>query len=424
MNKCLSKGLISVIIPVYNAEKYLRQCLDSVLHQTYVKLQVICVDDGSTDGSLFILDEYRSLDKRVEVIHKENGGVSSARNLGLDLAKGEYTAFVDADDLIDKDYFEGLLQPFKDDTKTDISVCPYRKRNENGDAEVFEKIDECSYSRDDVLGELLARKNFGWEVFGKLFQTEVISTIRFREDFKICEDLDFIWRVFLKAGSIHYTPKDSYIYVTRSESATVNITVSGRCDGFRALAGVYLSTRSQELQESVIKEAAFQTLVNYFYCIYEMYLLGHEDRNRQKEEFQENARGVIPSILKYMTDDEIRKTLIDRYMSSGTELSSEITKLAENIKNIGLSRDICIFGAGEVAGQIALWLNNNSISFKSFVVSSGAKKIKSPDNRHPVINISEIKSDNVVLIMGVNIRTADELADGLRKNGFKSIICI
>ena len=106
--------LISVVVPVYNKKEYLRKCIDSILAQTYTYLEVILVDDGSTDGSSEIVDEYELHDKRVRVVHKENGGLSSARNRGIKEARGKYVGFVDADDYIEKDMYANLCKAYKD----------------------------------------------------------------------------------------------------------------------------------------------------------------------------------------------------------------------------------------------------------------------------------------------------------------------
>lgn len=100
---------ISIIVPIYNVEKYVRQCIESIINQTYKNLQIILVDDGSTDTSGLICDEYASIDDRIEVIHKKNGGLVTARKIGLQKAKGEYIGFVDGDDYIDDNMYESLL---------------------------------------------------------------------------------------------------------------------------------------------------------------------------------------------------------------------------------------------------------------------------------------------------------------------------
>ena len=99
---------VSIIVPVYNVASYLSKCLDSCINQTLYDIEIICVDDGSTDNSGELLDEYKAVDSRIQVIHKENGGLSSARNYGLDHANGDYIAFVDADDWIEENTFERL----------------------------------------------------------------------------------------------------------------------------------------------------------------------------------------------------------------------------------------------------------------------------------------------------------------------------
>lgn len=121
--------LISVIIPIYNVEKYVKRCLDSVLNQTYCHLEVILVDDGSTDSSGKICDEYKKMDTRIRVIHKSNEGVSSARNLGIEVANGEYIAFIDSDDAMEKDCIEYLYRLIQEN-HCSLSICSYRIRFE------------------------------------------------------------------------------------------------------------------------------------------------------------------------------------------------------------------------------------------------------------------------------------------------------
>jgi len=116
--------LISVIIPVYNVEPYLKKCLDSVVTQTYKEIEIILVDDGSTDGSGPICDEYAAQDKRIRVIHKRNGGLSDARNVGLDRCSGRYVTFIDSDDYVASDYVERLYRILVE-YNADIAVCDY-----------------------------------------------------------------------------------------------------------------------------------------------------------------------------------------------------------------------------------------------------------------------------------------------------------
>ena len=140
---------ISVIVPVYNVEKYLEKCIDSILSQTFKNFEIILVDDGSTDSCGIICDEYERLDNRVKVIHKINGGLSSARNSGLEIASGEYVAFVDSDDWIDKNMYQELYNEAKKNN-ADIVQCKFIKakdenvsiyNNEFNEVEVIGNLD-------------------------------------------------------------------------------------------------------------------------------------------------------------------------------------------------------------------------------------------------------------------------------------------
>lgn len=120
----MKKDLVSVIVPIYKVEKYLRQCLDSIINQTYKNLEIILVDDGSPDNCPKICDEYARKDDRIKVIHKENGGLSSARNAGLDICKGEYISFIDSDDYIDSHFFSSLVSKAQSEN-ADIVQCDF-----------------------------------------------------------------------------------------------------------------------------------------------------------------------------------------------------------------------------------------------------------------------------------------------------------
>ena len=122
MNKKDNK--ISVIIPVYNVEKYLRRCLESVINNTYTNLEIICINDGSSDNSLKILNEYAARDSRVVVFSKSNGGLSSARNKGIKKSTGEYITFIDSDDWVHPQFFEILIQSLQNDN-TDAAICGF-----------------------------------------------------------------------------------------------------------------------------------------------------------------------------------------------------------------------------------------------------------------------------------------------------------
>lgn len=212
--------LISVIIPVYNVECYLHRCLNSVLNQTYSHLEILLVDDGSTDSSGKICDEFSALDQRVKIIHKENGGLSDARNRGIDEAKGEYITFIDSDDYIDEDmieYLYGLLTKMN----TKISVCTNRLCNEDtgkirldGDDGKEERLTSCESCR-----RLLYSQAFGMSACAKLYHHSLFTSIRYPKG-KLYEDTATTYKFLIKAGSVAYGRTCKYNYCLRSGSIT------------------------------------------------------------------------------------------------------------------------------------------------------------------------------------------------------------
>lgn len=209
--------MISVIVPIYNSEKYLKKCIDSIKNQTYKDLEIILVNDGSTDNSPKICDEYANIDKRIKVIHQENGGQATARNAGLDASKGEYIAFVDSDDYIEKDMYEVMLSMIEV-SHSDIAIC--------GHKEVFE--DESISSVEIFEKEMLDTEALWQEIFGnlnnavwnKLFKKELIGELRFPVGMIHGEDLIFNLDYLknCKSGVINRSQK--YYYVQRSGSVT------------------------------------------------------------------------------------------------------------------------------------------------------------------------------------------------------------
>ena len=191
---------ISVIVPVYNVEPYLERCLDSIINNTYRNLEIICVDDGSTDNCGAILDRYAERDDRFVVIHKENGGVSSARNRGLDTATGEFIAFIDSDDWIHPQYFEILLHMQKQ-RDYDLVNCGFSVQKKPAPYTRFElmELKGRELSLESVF-EILEVKTYVW---GKLIRRTLLEGERFVENIQCLEDIAFNAHVFASSDGIN-----------------------------------------------------------------------------------------------------------------------------------------------------------------------------------------------------------------------------
>ena len=183
------ENLVTIIIPIYNAEKYLSKTLESVLNQTYKNLEIILINDGSTDNSKEICTKFANEDKRIIFIDKENGGPSEARNKGLEISKGEYIAFVDSDDYLELNYIERLLETLKD-KGVQCVLCGYNRVYDQK-AEKIVREESIYLNKEEFLSSILTVQGGLGFTWGKLWKREEIQNIRFNKDIKIGEDALF-----------------------------------------------------------------------------------------------------------------------------------------------------------------------------------------------------------------------------------------
>ena len=231
---------ISVIVPVYNVAAYLPRCIDSILSQTWKDMEILLVDDGSTDESGRICDQYAEKDSRVRVIHKENGGLSSARNVGLDIAEGEYVAFVDSDDWIEPDMYAEMLALMK---KNNAKLCCAGRFDVNGDT--GEKtVGLCPKREEWVSGEAFTGRMFLWDhcdssACDKLYSRALFDGIRYPEG-KTCEDVPTTCRASLRADRVVLCDKPFYNYFHRSGSISKGAAISEKTFHYSQHTGAIL----------------------------------------------------------------------------------------------------------------------------------------------------------------------------------------
>ena len=217
----MSEELVSVIVPVYNINECVQRCVDSIIRQTYRYLEIILVDDGSTDDSGDICDKYQKYDERIVVFHKENGGLSDARNYAIDRARGEYLAFIDGDDVVHRCYIQILLENLIKN-KADISVCCHKSFSD--DSEVKKIIEKKVNNKETQVYDSVAaitdmwyRKNITTSAWGKLYKREVIKNVRYPKGL-LCEDLATTYRYFYNADKIVFDKHKLYYYFERPGS--------------------------------------------------------------------------------------------------------------------------------------------------------------------------------------------------------------
>lgn len=258
---------ISIIVPIYNAEAYLQTCLDSILAQTYQNLQIILVDDGSTDSSGAICDAYGAKDGRIRVIHQSNGGVAAARNAGLAAAAGDWIGWVDADDWIDPDMFAYLLCGALA-RQVDICVCG-RYEELRSRTEHFGWPEKVLLDQKAAMKALLEDLHLDNALYDKLWKRELFQSIRFPVGHTY-EDLATVYRLFGKAERVLCLPEPKYHYRRRHDSITADISLPNRMEHYLAARQRYADMAAewpefQELLEQRCAAAAIGLWSGYFH---------------------------------------------------------------------------------------------------------------------------------------------------------------
>lgn len=276
--------LISVIVPIYNVEQYLNQCIRSICMQSYKNLEIILVDDGSPDQCPEICDKWAEKDSRIQVIHKQNGGLSDARNVGIYHAKGEYISFIDSDDWIGNDFYQKLWNELHYN-KAQIAACKTVKVFESHSEEQKLYSKQKVFACEEALKTLLKGQDFCAVAWNKLYRRDVIGDIRFPVG-KLHEDEFFTYRVMANAARLVLIPEAVYYYRQRTGSIMNQWTVK-RLDVLDAF-----HERLQFLQACYPGLYAMDKFNFFLACVY---------HGRQLAECKEEAmiKQGIEKVLKY-----------------------------------------------------------------------------------------------------------------------------
>lgn len=276
----MQSDLISIIIPIYNVQNYLNKCVESVLEQTYDNLEIILVDDGSTDSSSEICDKIKEEDDRIVVIHKVNGGLSDARNAGIEISKGKYLFFLDADDYLAKNAIE-LMHNRIVAEKADLAICNFTWTNSVGEKFCREDV-ICNevLNKDDLLGKLIKADNFYYVVaWNKLYSRKLFDNLRFSYG-KIHEDEFIVHRIFGQCNKAVSVSDILYYYIKTNNSITTSNTTIKRLDYIEAL-----DDRIKYYKENGYDECAEETLKLLWWVYSELYIaveITNENRDRMQ----------------------------------------------------------------------------------------------------------------------------------------------
>ena len=292
--------LISVIVPVYNTEKYLDECIESSIRQTYKNIEVWLINDGSTDGSGKICDDYVATDVRIKVVHKKNEGASIARNLGLELSNGKYITFIDSDDFVKDTYLEYLYNSMKA-TGSNITFCRYVHYIEDNVVCVHEDIpNQLNVDlRDEKFVEFiyrfLSKEN---NLFGSscriLYNKDVLCGVRFNQSIKMSEDLVFLLRAVMQAKRLSCVNEYCYFYRIHSNSTTHTYKknyLEGTVVLYRELKSIY----------SCVQDSRNRDIFDVYTAFLCFYLFLNELKFKQANQRKNIEKVRNSEVYKYFT---------------------------------------------------------------------------------------------------------------------------
>lgn len=304
----MAEPLISVIVPIYKVEAYLERAILSIIHQTYKNLQIVLVDDGSPDCCGSICDTYAGKDSRIFVIHKENGGLSDARNAGLEAAKGEYIVFVDSDDFIAPFFIEVLLKALFA-TGSDVAFCPYQvvaepalvKFHRPPDDKEWEKAHYFTYDRKELLMNMYDMNHPDATYFivawNKLYKASLWEGIRFPKG-KIHEDEATTYKVFDKAKQGVYVKCAMYGYFSAPSSITRDVFSKKRLQWMEALTDriTFFEEKTGETELAFFAcKARADGAIRYYYPLKEQV----KDSAKEQKQLKEYVKAALKTQKKY-----------------------------------------------------------------------------------------------------------------------------
>lgn len=420
---------LSIIVPIYNLEKYLPRCIDSILAQTYIDYEVILINDGSTDRSGNMCDEYAKVDSRVRVLHKKNGGLISSRFAGLAIAVGECVGFIDGDDWVDSCMYEKLMEEMEENKEIDIAIGTYIIEYDDGRSLYpFQKKEKQVCSAYIGMIQMFQGILFNWSLCDKVYKKCLFDNITISHlDVDYSEDTEFNWKLFSRANKVCYKPIQAYHYYYRQDSMVRKRPFQNNIIHLNRLMQIFKEIRPEEteLKKSVIELIVFYSK-NY---IFEMIYDKGSCHKEMVEAYQSILSEYMPLMKRALTEKEkeiysIAKLPYEKIFSYRDEKNKLLRKNC--IDFCSKYEFVFIYGAGAIANEVASILEEEHLSYEGFVVTKveNDKRLYRDKKVQSFLKTKQLYGNKCGFILSLNKKNCIEVTTLLKNEGVSSYINI
>lgn len=315
------KNKVSIIVPIYNVEKFLRECIESLINQSYENIEIILINDDSPDNSKSICEEYQKKDNRIKLYNKENGGLSDARNFGIEKSTGEYLIFVDSDDVIDRNYIKILLDNSVEND-AEICICNFEKFEEHYHEDLATiHYKKSIYLPSEFIKEILCVKknSYAW---GTLIKKKIFGDIRFKKGIRF-EDIEMMYKLYMKSNRIIFVDLPLYKYRQQENSIVHKYNVKNMIDYTENCKSFCLNVQNRYPE--------LKKYVNQFMCnAYSMAVCSSLNNKNELDKYQKELKVIVKKTKFYELPFQIYiKLLLFKY---NTNLATKILKLKNQEK--------------------------------------------------------------------------------------------
>ena len=370
---------LSIIVPAFNCEKYMARCLQSLLQEKVNDTEIICIDDGSTDSTRKICDFYSEKYPCIKVMRQDNMGASTARNKGIEAAKGKYICFVDADDWIEQGMIQESVRRMEEDETIDLCISDaVRSYPDGSEKRMFETAPIQFFSAEEALNKMISERIFFWYLWGKVYKRSVLADCRIDEHIITSEDLDLNWKIFMsgKVRKVLYAPTYKYYYYMNSTSITEAAKIAERRISDLS---VYTNILRQEPQflMGFLKDRMYLYSLHAVYDILRDLCFRGEDDNRIFQ-YLKKGREILHKWDGECEKDKGFVCKMREILVSVPDVKNYFFDVFESVRNVIKDIDafvsLYIYGTGTVAKYVSVIVKSQR-EYQGYVISDGQPNV-------------------------------------------------